>query len=55
MRAEVDSVAVVDTAERLAALAAAADDVRAAGSVAQLTTADGDAFAVTVVLPDADA
>jgi valyl-tRNA synthetase len=51
MRAEVTSVAVTDTPERLAALAAAADDVRAAGSVAELTTTEGDAFVVVVELP----
>ena len=54
MRAEVTSVAVTDTADRLAALAPAAEDVTAAGSVGELTTAEGDAFAVTVVLPPAD-
>jgi valyl-tRNA synthetase len=50
MRADVDSVVVTDTAARLAALAAAAEDVRAAGSIAELTTAEGDAFAVAVTL-----
>jgi valyl-tRNA synthetase len=50
MRADVDSVVVTDTAARLAALAAAAEDVRAAGSIAELTAAEGDAFAVAVTL-----
>ena len=40
-------------AARLAALQQAADDVRAAGVIAQLTTTEGDAFAVEVELPPA--
>jgi valyl-tRNA synthetase len=54
MRAEVDTVVVTDTADRLAALAAAVADVRSAGSIAELTTIDGDAFSVAVTLPPAD-
>jgi valyl-tRNA synthetase len=54
MRAEVTRVTVTDTADRLAALAAAVGDVKAAGSVAELTIIEGDAFAVEVVLPAAD-
>jgi valyl-tRNA synthetase len=43
-RAEVDRVTVTDTSDRLIALAAAEGDVKAAGSVAELATAelDGD-------------
>jgi valyl-tRNA synthetase len=50
---EVATLTVTDTADRLAALAAAAGDVRDAGKVAQLTTVelvDGDAASVEVVL-----
>jgi hypothetical protein len=45
---------VTDTAERLAALSAAAGDVRAAGSIGELTTVEGDAFSVAVTLPPGD-
>jgi valyl-tRNA synthetase len=51
MRAAVDLVLVRDTAERLAHLEAASDDVKAAGVVAELATADADAFEVEVTLP----
>ena len=44
-------VVVTDTAERLAALALAADDVQAAGVVAELETTTAAAFQVTVELP----
>ncbi len=50
MRAAVDSVVVTDTPERLAVLARAADDLCAAGAIAELTTVEGDAFAVDVTL-----
>ena len=53
MRADVERVVVTDTAERLAALELAADDVRAAGVVGDLVTQVGDAFAVEVTLPPA--
>jgi valyl-tRNA synthetase len=53
---EVESTNVVDTADRLAALDTVARDVRDAGRVRAMTTAKGDAFAVTVTLvPDAGA
>ncbi|MBW8826664.1 MAG: valine--tRNA ligase [Acidobacteria bacterium] len=51
LRAEVTRAEVVDTPERLAALARAAADVREAGRVADLVLTDGPAFAVTVDLP----
>jgi len=50
MRAAVDSVVVTDTPERLAVLARAADDLCAAGAIAELTTVEGDTFAVDVTL-----
>ncbi len=50
LRAEVESVVVRDTPERLAALALAADDVRDAGKAAQLTTEEDDTFSVSVTL-----
>ena len=50
MRADVARVLVRDTADRLAALAAAEGDVREAGRVAELTTEEGDTFSVDVVL-----
>jgi len=50
MRAPVERVVVTDTAERIAALEQAADDVRAAGVVAQLDLVVGDAVAVDVIL-----
>ncbi len=53
MRAEVTAVTVADTAERLAALAPAVDDVRAAGVAAALTTAEAEVFSVGVELPPA--
>ncbi len=51
MRAEVDTVVVHDTAERLAALARVVDDVVAAGVVTALTTTESPTFEVTVTLP----
>jgi len=50
MRADVDRVVVTATAERIAALEQAAQDVQAAGVVAELVTQVGDAFAVEVTL-----
>ncbi len=50
MRAEAARVVVRDTAPRLAAVRAAAGDVRDAGRIAELVTEDADAFAVTVEL-----
>jgi valyl-tRNA synthetase len=50
MRADVARVLVRDTAQRLAALAAAEADVREAGRVSELATEEGDAFSVDVVL-----
>ncbi|HEY6416225.1 MAG TPA: class I tRNA ligase family protein, partial [Acidimicrobiales bacterium] len=53
MRAPVASVTVTDSADRLALLALAADDVRSAGNVASLVMVEGDAFSVEVTLaPD---
>jgi valyl-tRNA synthetase len=51
MRAPIAAAVVTDTAERLAALELVADDLTAAGAVAELTTQVGDAFAVDVTLP----
>ena len=52
MRATVARLSVTDTAERLAALAAAEGDVRDAGGVDELVTAVGDEPAVEVVLAE---
>ena len=52
MRAEVISITVTDVTERLAALQSAAADVRGAGVIASIETADGEAFAVAVTLAD---
>jgi valyl-tRNA synthetase len=51
MRADVELVEVSDTPERLAALATTVGDVKAAGVIAELTTADGTEFATSVRLP----
>jgi hypothetical protein len=45
-------VHVVDTADRLAALARVEADVRGAGSIARLDTEEGAEFAVRVELPE---
>jgi valyl-tRNA synthetase len=50
MSSDVAAVVVTDTAERLARLALAADDVRSAGHIASLTTAEGPSFSVSVTL-----
>ncbi len=50
MRAEVARVVVSDNAERLAALAGAADDVRDAGRIAELVTEEADQPSVIVGL-----
>jgi valyl-tRNA synthetase len=50
MRADVASAAVSDRPERLAAMAAASSDIRAAGRVAELSTSAGDQLRVDVVL-----
>jgi valyl-tRNA synthetase len=50
LRAEVASVTVRDTQERLAALGAAADDVRDAGKATALLTEEDDEFSVSVTL-----
>nr|MBA2495676.1 class I tRNA ligase family protein [Acidimicrobiia bacterium] len=50
MRAEVDTVTVTAPADERAAIEAAADDVGAAGRVAQLIVGDGEVFGVEVVL-----
>ena len=55
MRAGVDQVVVHDTAERLAALALVADDVREAGRVRSLDTTEAEEFAVEVELAESDA
>jgi valyl-tRNA synthetase len=52
MRADVDLVRVVDTPDRLAALARVEADVRGAGSIARLETEAGDTFSVHVELPE---
>ena len=53
MRAPVALVTVTDSADRLALLALAADDVRSAGNVASLVMMVEDAFSVEVALaPD---
>ncbi len=53
LRAEVERVEVVDTEVRLAALAAAVDDVRLSGKVAELATAAGEP-AISVTLAPAE-
>jgi valyl-tRNA synthetase len=50
MRSEVERVVVRDAPDRLAALGAAAEDVKAAGRVASLDLAEGDDPAVEVTL-----
>ena len=50
LRADVESVVVRDTPERLAALALAADDVQDAAKAAALTTEEDDTFSVSVTL-----
>jgi valyl-tRNA synthetase len=50
MRTDVESVTVADTADRLAHLARAVDDVRSAGRIAQLTTSESPTFTVTATL-----
>jgi valyl-tRNA synthetase len=50
MRADVARVVVRDTAERLAALAAAEGDVREAGRVSELATEEAGTFSVEVLL-----
>jgi valyl-tRNA synthetase len=52
MRAGVVSITVTDTPERLAALELAADDVRGAGVIAELTVVPGDSFSVVVSLAE---
>ena len=54
MRADVTKVVVADTAERLAALAGAVEDVKAAGVVTELETTDAPEFSVAVWLPPAE-
>ena len=56
LRTEVLRAAVTDTAERIAVLAMVADDVRAAGRVGELVTAEGPELSVTCELaPEAAA
>ena len=50
LRTEVSRATVTDTAERLGVLAAVADDVRAAGRVSELVTAEGPALSVACEL-----
>jgi valyl-tRNA synthetase len=52
MRAPVRSVTVHDSAERLAALALGAEDLRLAGSIEQIATSVAEEFAVTVELAE---
>jgi valyl-tRNA synthetase len=54
MRAPVQSVAVTDTPERLAALSLGLEDLRAAGAIAKIELLDGDELSVSVeIAPDA--
>ena len=55
MRADVTRVVVHDTAERLAALAAALDDVREAGRVAEVETVVDTTPSIEVELAEPDA
>ena len=55
MRADVAKVVVRDTAERLAALAAAVDDVREAGRIAAVETIVADPPSIEVELAEPDA
>jgi valyl-tRNA synthetase len=50
MRAPVARVIVTDTAERIGALELGADDLRQAGSIELLETAEGEEFSVEVQL-----
>ncbi|HTJ75452.1 MAG TPA: hypothetical protein VL337_08810, partial [Acidimicrobiales bacterium] len=50
MRAEVARAVVRDSAERLAALAGAAHDVRDAGRIAELVSEESETFSVEVEL-----
>jgi hypothetical protein len=50
MRTDVTSATVIDTADRLALLALATDDVRSAGHIASLTTVEGESLTVSVEL-----
>jgi valyl-tRNA synthetase len=54
MRAEVASVVVTDTSDRMALLSQALDDLEAAGVIADLTTVEGDAFTIDVTLAPAE-
>jgi valyl-tRNA synthetase len=55
LRTDVERVVVNDTRERLGALAEVADDVREAGRVRVLDTAEADELAVDVELAESDA
>ncbi|HUF84589.1 MAG TPA: class I tRNA ligase family protein, partial [Acidimicrobiia bacterium] len=55
LRTDVERVVVRDTPERLGALAEVADDVREAGRVRVLDTAEADELAVDVELAESDA
>jgi valyl-tRNA synthetase len=50
LKAPVDHLVVRDVADRLAALALVADDLRAAGSIAELRSEEGQTFAVEATL-----
>jgi len=52
LRCDVDRVEIVDSAERLTALALAIDDVRDAGKVAEMVTAEGEPSISVVLTPD---
>jgi hypothetical protein len=52
MRAPVARVIVTDTAERIGALELGAEDLRQAGSIESLETAEGEEFAVEVQLAE---
>jgi len=54
MRATVESATVSDTPQRLAALALVTDDIREAGAIDELATAEAEAFSVEVRLAPAE-
>jgi valyl-tRNA synthetase len=55
LRAPVERVTVVDAPERLSALREAVEDVREAGSVAELDLVEGEESSIDVVLAPPDA
>ena len=53
LKAEVERVVVADTRERLTVLAGSERDLREAGNVRELVTAEGEEPSVEVLLPQA--